>query len=340
MQSRIAKEENNRSVWRGADIERFAYRRKNIVPSKHFDYGIRRVWAPSAEWGSRHIQPKGFRSVTTISGSYTVGINLTSASQNPLIITGTGTVNVAGAYASAIYGNFGIPGTVTNAGLLEAANGYGIFLRSGGTITNGSTIATSAKITGGVDGVKIGIHGSGTVSNFGTIASTSTAQGVGVLALANADVVNGSTADTSALISGYFDGVQINGTGATVSNFGTILATGTSTIVGSSSFGVYLTKGGAITNGSTTDTKASITGSLFSVEIAHGAGTVVNFGTIMTTGTLGRGILLQDGGSVTNNLSGYISAAGRNGVYIGGASAGIITNLGTIKGARRCPGVC
>jgi fibronectin-binding autotransporter adhesin len=181
---------------------------------------------------------------TTISSSGTVGVTLTTASQNPVLVTGGGTIDVAGNYASAIYGYFGIVGTITNDGLLEAPNGYGIFLRSGGSITNGSTLATGAKITGGVDAVRIGIHGPGTVDNFGTMASTGSAQGVGVLALGNASVVNGSPADTSALISGYSDGVEILGSGATVSNFGTITATGTSTIVGSSSFGVYLAKGG------------------------------------------------------------------------------------------------
>jgi hypothetical protein len=251
-----------------------------------------------------------------------------------VIITGTGTINVAGAYASAIYGYYGIAGTITNNGLLEAPNGYGVFLKSGGTITNGSTLAEGAKITGGVDAVKLGIHGPGTVNNFGTIASTGTAQGIGVLALGSASVVNGSTADTSALISGYFDGVQINGSGAAVSNFGTILATGTSTVVGSSSFGVYLTKGGTITNGSSTDTKASIVGSLFSVEIAHGPGKVINFGVIKSTGPLGRGVLLEDGGAVINNIGAYIGASNRNGVYIGGPGAGTVTNLGTIHGAR------
>ena len=145
---------------------------------------------------------------TTISTSGTVGVNLTAASQNPVTVTGTGTIDTGGTYASAIYGYYGVPGTITNSGLLEAPNGYGIFLRSGGTITNGSTAATGARITGGVDGVKLGAHGPGTVDNFGTIASTGTTAGVGVLALGNGNVVNGSTADTSASISGISMGFR------------------------------------------------------------------------------------------------------------------------------------
>ncbi len=269
---------------------------------------------------------------TTISSSGMVGVTLTTASQNPVLITGTGTIDVPGAFGSAIYVDFGIAGSITNDGLLEAPNGYGIVLRSGGSITNGSTLAKSAKITGGVIAVKIRIHG--TVDNFGTIASTGTTQGIGVQALANASVINGSTADTSALISGYFDGVQILGSAATVSNFGTITATGTSTVVGSSSFGVYLTNGGSVTNGSAADTSARITGSLYPLEIKHGPGKVVNFGIIKSTGPLGRGVVLDDGGSVINNVAGYIGASNQNGVYIAGPSGGSVTNLGTIKASR------
>ena len=64
---------------------------------------------------------------TTISTSGTVGVNLTAASQNPVTVTGTGTIDTGGTYASAIYGYYGVPGTITNSGLLEAPNGYGIF---------------------------------------------------------------------------------------------------------------------------------------------------------------------------------------------------------------------
>lgn len=269
---------------------------------------------------------------TTISSSITTGVSLTSASQNPVTITASGTINAAGtgSSADAIYAAFGTPGTIINAGLLEAPNGYGILLRSAGSITNGSTANTHATITGGVDGIRLGAHGTGTVANFGTIASTGTAGGVGVQAFGNASVTNGSAGDTAAMITGYFEGVELLGTSATVINFGTINATATSTTIGSTSIGVYLTNGGLVTNGSAADTAASIIGVDFSLEIAHGAGTVNNFGTIKSTGPLGRGILLEDGGSVVNNVGGYIGASSRNGVYIGGG-AGTVTNLGSIR---------
>jgi hypothetical protein len=83
---------------------------------------------------------------TTISSSITTGVSLTSTSQNPVSITTSGTINAAGtgSGADAIYAAFGTPGTIINAGLLEAPNGYGIFLKSAGRITNPSpTLARS-----------------------------------------------------------------------------------------------------------------------------------------------------------------------------------------------------
>lgn len=272
---------------------------------------------------------------TTISTSTTVGVSLTAASQNPVTVTSTGTVNVSGTNASAIYGAFGVPGTIANDGLLAAANGYGIKLVSGGTITNGSATDTKASISGGLYGVRFNIHGAGTLSNFGTITNTSTTTGAGVRAFGDATIVNGSTADTSASISGYFEGVRIAGSAASVINFGKIAATGTSTTIGFGSFGIYFQTGGKVTNGSNTDTAASITGVTWGIEIEQAPGTIANFGTIKGTGSLGRGIVLGAGGSVTNGSSSdtaaYIAAASRNGIYIGGTASSTVSNFGTIK---------
>ena len=59
------------------------------------------------------------------------------------------------------------------------------------------------------------------------------------------------------------------------------------------------------------------------------AWTIVNFGTVETTGTGGDGIDLRAGGSVTNTGAGLIK--GSRGVFIVGA-AGTVTNAGTILG--------
>ncbi len=85
--------------------------------------------------------------------------------------------------------------------------------------------------------------------------------------------------------------------------------------------GVALSAGGSVTNA----TLASISGSDNGVEIAGGAGTVVNSGTI--SGTVG--VLLHAGGSVTNAASASIRG-GNFGVSINGG-AGTVVNSGTIS---------
>src|SRR5579872_3063672 len=272
---------------------------------------------------------------TTIANSTTIGISLIDPSQNPVTVASTGTISVTGTNASAIYGAFGVPAIVANDGVLSAINGYGLRLVSGGSITNGSATDKTASISGGVDGVKFGIHGVGTVNNFGTIANTGTnPSGAGVWAGGSASVVNGSTADTGALITGYFEGVKLSGTASSVVNFGTILATGTSTTVGFASLGIYMQTGGSVTNGSNADTAASIIGGNWGLDIVQAPGTVANFGTIKGVGTLARGIVLGAGGSVTNgsttDTSAYIGGADKNGVYIGGTSSSTVVNFGTI----------
>ena len=267
---------------------------------------------------------------TTITSSTTIGIDLTLTSQNPVFIATTGTVAVSGTNAGAIYAAQGVVGTITNNGKLTASHGYGVRLLSGGTITNGAASVTSASIVGEAYGIKLGVHGTGKIVNFGTIANTSTGTGMGVFALGSATVSNGSATDTSASISGYYSGVRISGTAASVVNFGKISASST---LGS---GVYLRAGGSVTNGGATDTVASIGGVEFGILIAHAPGTVVNFGTVAGTGTVfARGIVLSAGGSVINgsnsDKSAYIVSDNRSGVYFGGTVAGTLANFGTIR---------
>jgi hypothetical protein len=268
---------------------------------------------------------------TTITTTTTVGASLTVASQNPVMVAHSGTVNVAGSYASAIYAALGVPSTLANDGVLQAANGYGVRFRAGGTITNGSASDTKASISGGVQGVRFDIHGTGKLTNFGTISSTGT--GSGVYGLSTDTIVNGSTSDAVALIAGYQNGISMNGLASTITNFATISASG------SSSTGIYIRQGGLVTNGDATHTKASIIGVQFGMNIAHGEGTVHNFGTIAGSGPQGRGVNLNAGGTVINgsnsDTAAYILAAGpRTGLYIGG-SPGTVSNFGTIKSAGR-----
>jgi fibronectin-binding autotransporter adhesin len=265
---------------------------------------------------------------TTIASSITAGISLTSGGQNPVTIASSGTVKVLGVGASAIYAGYATPGTIVNAGMLAAAAGYGVRLLAGGSVTNGGSSNSSAVMTGALYGIKTGARGAASISNFGTIANTRTTAGMGVFALGAASVINGSDTNTGALISGYASGVRITGAGGSISNFGTMSATG---LFGSAA---YLRAGGSVTNGSAADSSALLSGQAFGVEIQHGIGTVTNFGIIQGTGATGRGVVLQAGGKVVNgsvaDTSAKILASNRAGVYIGGTIAGSVANYGTI----------
>jgi hypothetical protein len=286
----------------------------------------------------RPIPPRPGQSLsgTTISTPLNAGIYLSAAYQLPLVVTDTGSVFVDGYYAAAIYSAIDQPATITNAGIISGG-GYGISLRDGGQITNGSTYALTASINGGYDGVLTGARAPVTITNFATIASTNLASGNGVNAGGDATIINGTPDDTTARISGYFDGVFVGGE-ARITNHGTISASAISTQLGQSGVGVYLRSGGTITNGGTRDTAATITAPMFAVQVTHAPGTVGNFGTILGTGPLARGVLLQDGGKVMNgtytDTTATIFAQGKNGVYAGGTIASTVTNMGTITGGK------
>jgi hypothetical protein len=172
-------------------------------------------------------------------------------------------------------------GTVGNYGSIS-----GVFLEAGGSVTNqaggvidesGSAIMVSAS--------------SGTIANYGTIVSTGRGFD-GVYLGAGGSV--GNTAPT-ALIAGYTRGVYVKGATGSVGNYGTIAGTG------ADARGVDLAAGGTVTNASA---GGLIVGNASGVEISGGAGTVANYGTIVGTGTatssLGYGVKLNAGGSVTN----------------------------------------
>ncbi|HEY0909861.1 MAG TPA: Hint domain-containing protein, partial [Bradyrhizobium sp.] len=94
---------------------------------------------------------------------------------------------------------------------------------------------------------------------------------------------------------------------------------------GSRNVGIYLQHGGMVTNAAS----ASIAGGIYGVEIAGGAGVVLNSGSITSSSTTaGGGIVEKAGGSVTNEASGSI--AGYYGIKISGA-AGTVVNAGTLS---------
>jgi len=281
---------------------------------------------------------------TTISSTMG-GVRVSQASWNPYLITRTGRVVASGTVTTAFYVNYGIAATLTNLGLVSAvaAGDYGVKLRSGGTITNGSTTNSTARIVGGSYGIGIGVHGGpSTVNNFGTIMQSpgGTINGAGISIAGSGTITNGGTASFAAAISGYSDGVNIVGPGSSLVNFGRITATGTAVTANASSFGAYVGNG-SVTNGSATDITARIVGGGGGVLINHGtANTVTNFGTIAATTMIGRGLQITLGGTVTNgtaaDTSALIQGAGRDGVWL---SKGKVVNFGTIQDVGTGSGV-
>ena len=233
---------------------------------------------------------------------------------------------ISGDVGVVIYAQFG---TVTNFGTIQSLYSSllpaGAFLSKGGIVTNGSTAATHAVINGRI-GVDLGGPTASTVINFGSIGDASSE--AGVLMSYGGLVTNGSAADTTARIAGYV-GVIAEGNLATVKNFGTIAAGGGAASV-TGQYGVYLEAGGSVTNGSSTDTGASISG-VFGVRDLANAATVSNFGSIY--GSV-QGVSLSAGGKVVNGSSTDTAAVIRGrriGADVANA-AGSIANFGTILG--------
>ena len=173
------------------------------------------------------------------------------------------------------------------------------------------------------------------VGNFGTISGGGSGVNFGSNGTVNSTgtVVNGSTADTSALIVGSFNGISA-GNSITVSNFATIKAT--------TSTGVFLGQGGSVTNGSAADTKASIVGGTGNgIFVSAGTAGISNFGTIAGATGIGFGnSTVASAGTVVNGSAADTSALiiGNNGTFgtgigVGGGTTGI-SNFGTIKGAN------
>ena len=213
---------------------------------------------------------------------------------SPDTITNTG--QMSGVYGAIAYG---LASSVFNSGQVTATSGYGVWFINGGSLLNGSASDTAASVTS-ANSAAIGIQGAkdpSTVTNFGLINGTS-------------GIFDTSTNALTVTNSGTIKG-GISASTGNVANLGAV----------SGINGVYLGAGGAVTNGSATDTTASITGS--NLSIAIGAGSLANYAKI--TGNI------QMAGTITNGSASDIAAS------IAGAinASGVITvgNFGTINGA-------
>ncbi|MGH7064205.1 MAG: hypothetical protein ACREET_09005, partial [Stellaceae bacterium] len=214
-----------------------------------------------------------------ITGTITNGVTL-AASDSPVLIGGVVTNDSTTTGTSAVYGGAGIYADIRNAGTVgdTGKTFIGITLTAAGTVTNGAPTATHAAIEGGSYALKL--SATSTVTNYGSIVGGF----AGARLFAGGRITNGSAADTTALISGGTgEGLsfgEFSNTGlGTLVNFGTVSST---KFVGVDLGGA----GGRVTNGSSTDTAALITGYGDGIRVLSGAGTVSNFGTI--TATAGR----------------------------------------------------
>ena len=208
----------------------------------------------------------------TLSGTYSNGYLLASATLNP--VTNTGTILLGtSANAAALEGETIAAWSVVNQGTIDGSLGTGIDLLRGGDVINDSSGWIAGAYGVAIQGVP------GTVANYGTIDASSAAGGV--FLTRGGDVTNGAY---GTILGGY--GVKIQFGPGSVLNEGTIAANPTNAAIS-------LLDGGSVTNavGGTLSGKWGI-----SLQGTSDS-TAVNAGTI--TGGTQSGVFLT-GGTVTN----------------------------------------
>jgi hypothetical protein len=262
-------------------------------------------------------------------GTNSLGVNFFMAGGSITNGSATDTTALIEGAHNAVVINGGT-GTVTNFGTMtnRATSHSVIVLDNGGAVTNGATLSHVALIagTGGGSGIYI-TGGAGAVTNFGSIVGSTA-----VNLHTGGAITNGNASATTATITATNgDAVLIQGATGRVTNFGTIDTTGTSPAVS-------LIEGGHVINGNTTVTGALITGMGTGIYVGHLPGTVTNFGIIAATSTVhGTAVVLEAGGSVSNEGTIQNAATSNSAVYLRGG--GSVTNadngliLGRIVGA-------
>lgn len=229
-------------------------------------------------------------SMTTVTGTTTIGVSLTSTTALDVTVVNNGTIDTrattdvasvsfssSGAVLNGTYlDNTGlieshyssivIPGPigyVHNFGTIQSNGGVAVNLGddSAGTIINGASSDRTAQIYGDWGGV---ILGNGAVTNYGTIESGSAfaASNYGVALL-------GGTQSSTLINEGLIEGANgiLAGAGVTVENAGTIIATGALDLAANMESGSTLViDGGSVFEGTVTATAGAV------LEFAPGFG--------------------------------------------------------------------
>jgi len=257
---------------------------------------------------------------------------------NGVVIEGNSSLDNYGTIAGRNNGVYILQTISAPAGLVNQASGTiiglqaGVYLKSSPSVTNTGLILNAGQITASLAGIYE--HGvGGTILNTGTITVLgfgTPAFGDGIFITGGAEVVNGSSTGTGAVIGGLGIGFGIDMSsgafGPTIASVGTVINYGT--VHGGSQQGVQLAAG-TVVNGTAFDSQALITG----IGI-NGNAVVENFGTLNANGEVapalqafGAGIILN---GATNDTAALIESTGVSNVSLGRFST--LTNYGTIQG--------
>ena len=283
----------------------------------------------------------GANGVSIIGGAgsvYNAGSINGSGSGSTGVAVGDGGTVTNTASASILGSSYGISitggaGYVANAGAVHGSSGTGVLLSTGSVTNTGSIYGNTA----------VDVTGAGYVNNSGANAYINGKYAGVAIGGANGTVVNGGiiqvnnynripgqgvylgnggtvTNDGGATIIAYGQGINVNGAAGTLLNHGVVMGMG---LTDPSGTAAQLTEGGYVYNTGT------MFGSLNGVAAFNAPASIVNTGSIYAGQ---QGVLLDEGGTVTNNAGGYIRGV-TNGINIQ-AAAGSVSNQGTILGGN------
>jgi len=236
---------------------------------------------------------------------------ITSPIDTGMLLKAGGLVSNVGTAASIYGGGWGIHGSggavrVINEGTIKGGSVAGLDLFAGGALVNSGTVS------GGSFGVQIYAF-AGTIRNQGTIVGNS---GLGIALYQGGTIANQGTASD---IGGGNFGIYASAGVLSLTNEGTIQATGKAAV---------RLQSGSVEN---IGTASSLSGGLYGVYVASGAGTVTNQGSIHGNA---HAVILANGGTIANLGTDAVITGGDYGVFtFNSGAAASITNQGTIAGA-------